>query len=78
MHSAKHLLPPCLLTLPDSEPSNWQNGPDDPDMRWWRPLFSYADLASHGGSIRTRLLAVCAYPFLVPVMLIRSLGHAAR
>ena len=54
------------------------NGKGDPDMRWWRPLFSYADLAATGGSRRTRLLAACAYPFLVPVMLTRSLGHAAR
>jgi fatty acid desaturase len=53
----------------------------DPDVRWWMPLFSYADLASgeaHARGVRTRLLAACAYPFLVPVMLVRSLRHAVQ
>ena len=34
-------------------------------MRWWAPLFSYADIHADGGSPRTVLLAALAYPFLV-------------
>jgi len=37
----------------------------DPDMRWWAPLFSYADIHVDGGSPCTVLLAALAYPFLV-------------
>jgi len=48
----------------------------DPDVRWWMPLFSYADIHASGGSPRTALFAALAYPLLVPVMLVRSLLHA--
>ena len=49
----------------------------DPDVHWWQPLYSYADLHRHGGSARTLVLSLLAYPFLVPVMLYKSLRHAA-
>ena len=49
---------------------------EDPDVIWWMPLFSYADIHASGGSPRTALLAALAYPLLVPVMLVRSLLHA--
>ena len=48
----------------------------DPDVRWWWPLYSYADVYAHGGSWKTLLLSACAYPLLVPVMLLQSLRHA--
>ena len=48
----------------------------DPDVSWWMPLFSYADIHASGGSLRTALFAALAYPLLVPVMLVRSLLHA--
>ena len=52
------------------------NGEGDPDADWWHPLFTYRDVAHRGGSTATGVLAACAYPFLVPVMLTRSLSHA--
>lgn len=50
----------------------------DPDADWWQPLFSYRDVARLGGSAEVGLVATLAYPFLVPVMLIKSLAHMVR
>ena len=45
----------------------------DPDVRWWYPAFSYADVARGATCpLRTCAFAVLAYPFLVPVMLLKS------
>ena len=52
------------------------NGARDPDASWFRPLFDYRDVAAGGGSLRVAALAVAAYPFLVPLMLVKSLAHA--
>ena len=52
------------------------NGARDPDASWFRPLFDYRDVAAGGGSLRVTALAAAAYPFLVPVMLVKSLAHA--
>jgi fatty acid desaturase len=52
------------------------NGAHDPDVAWFRPLFDYRDVAAGGGSLRVATLAVAAYPFLVPLMLVKSLAHA--
>lgn len=54
------------------------NSPDDPDVRWFAPLFDYSQLAAPeaGGSAQTAALACLAYPFLVPFMLVKSLKHA--
>lgn len=52
-------------------------GAGDPDLCWWCPLFSYTDVAAGAvHPIRARVLAGLAYPFLVPVMLVKSLKHA--
>jgi fatty acid desaturase len=52
------------------------NGAHDPDVAWFRPLFDNRDVAADGGSLRVATLAVAAYPFLVPVMLVKCLAHA--
>ena len=54
---------------------SFTNGEADPDAKWWQPLFSYHELAASGGSRTTAALALLIYPFLVPVMLVKSLGH---
>ena len=52
------------------------NGACDPDVGWFRPLFDYSQLAAHGGSARTTVLAALVYPALLPLMLTKSLAHA--
>ena len=60
---------------PHKEETIILDGEADPDAKWWQPLFSYHELAASGGSRTTAELALLIYPFLVPVMLVKSLGH---
>lgn len=49
----------------------------DPDVGWYAPLFDYRSLHASGGSAAAAAAAVLVYPLLLPVMLTKSLAHAA-
>mmetsp|Transcript_26617 Transcript_26617/g.71458 ORF Transcript_26617/g.71458 Transcript_26617/m.71458 type:complete len:256 (-) Transcript_26617:127-894(-) len=50
----------------------------DPDTAWFAPAFNYLEVARQGGSRRVGLLASGLYPLLVPIMLLKSLGHLVK